>query len=154
MGHLTGKIERQGPFIDVTVMATHQRVSSLKAAGLPFPQPQTIRALIDTGASCSVLDRNVSTALGLAPTSTTLVHTPSTGSNYAMRDVFDVSLTLGASKPDPATFTLGVIASDLASEGFLALIGWDVLAQCVLTCDGPASVFTLTFIGQQPSPSP
>ena len=135
-------------------MATHQRVSSLKAAGLPFPQPQTIRALIDTGASCSVLDRTVSNALSLAPTSTILVHTPSSGSNYAVRDVLDVSLTIGASKPDPATFTLGVIASDLASEGFLALIGWDVLSQCVLTCDGPVGLFSLSFTGRKLLPSP
>ncbi len=42
-------------------------------------------------------------------------------------------------------FNVGVIESHLASEGFLALIGWDILSHCILTSDGPAKRFSLEF---------
>jgi hypothetical protein len=45
----------------------------------------------------------------------------------------------------PASFTLGVIAPHLASEGFLAIVGWDILFLCVLTRDVPARSFRLDF---------
>ena len=145
MGSIAGKIESCGPIVEVTVMATPFRVAILKAQGQPVPAPATIRALIDTGASASVLDATIILRLGLTSTGSALVHTPSTGEAYKEMNQFDVSLILGHPHPDPAHFTIGVFESHLASEGFCVLIGWDVLSHCRLFCDGPAHTFRIEF---------
>ena len=119
-------------------MASPQLVTKLREAGLPWPQPVIVRALIDTGASGSVLDRSMIAQLGLISKGTTSIHTPSTGSAYETREIFDASVILGPDAPRPLVLTVAFIESDLASEGFLALIGWDVLEHCILTCDGPS----------------
>ncbi len=56
-----------------------------------------------------------------------------------------VALLKAAGRPFPAIFTVGALESDFASEGFMALVGWDVLRHCLLICDGPAATFTLYF---------
>ena len=128
-------------------MASHPHVRRLKAAGLPPPPSKTIRALIDTGASSCALDFGIISALGLIPTGKTHVHTPSTGAAYEERELYDASLFLYPPGDTQAVayFTVPVIGAHLASEGFLALIGWDVLLKCVLLCDGPRRTFRLDF---------
>jgi hypothetical protein len=101
--------------------------------------------LVDTGASSSVLDSTVITRLGLIQTGRPLVHTPTTGSNYEEREQYDVSFFLGSLPEDIASFTVGAIRSDLASEGFLAILGWDILRSCILTCHGPSRTFRLKY---------
>jgi len=80
---ITGQLEPRGAFIDSTIMATHFQVSTMKTMGLVCPAPVTVRTLIDTGASGSVLDPSVISQLNLTLVGSVLVHTPSTGSNYA-----------------------------------------------------------------------
>ena len=83
--------------------------------------------------------------LGLVERGKVSVHTPSTGSDYEAKDVFDACVVIGSGSPDPCVATIPVVASDFASEGFFALIGWTILERCFLVCDGPARVFTLSF---------
>ncbi len=145
MGSVAGRIERGGPFCDIKVMASPQHVALLKAAGQPYPAPIVIRSLIDTGASCSLVERGIIRSLQLMPTGSVPIHTPSTGSNDSTRNQYDVTFVLGETGSAPAIFTVGALESEFASEGFMALIGWDVLRHCVLICDGPAATFTLYF---------
>lgn len=142
---LTGQIALFGPTIEVKVMPSPQRVAALKKAGQAFAQPITVIGLVDTGASCSALDRTIITRLELEFRGATPIHTPSTGPAHEMRDQYDVSFVLGEAQPGPLEMTLPVIESDFASEGFFALIGRDGLRRCVLTYDGPADKFTLSF---------
>jgi len=99
--------------------------------------------LVDTGASCSAVDRNLAAGLGLTAKGVVSVHTPSTGSRYIDLLQYDVRMVLGAGEADALVLTLPVIESDFASEGFLALIGRDVLKSCRFTYDGPAESFTI-----------
>ena len=127
-------------------MATPQRVEALRAANRSYPKPVTVRALVDTGAACSVVDAHVLKGLGLAPTGSVQVHTPSTDGTYQYRDQYDVSLALSLPRESGKStrmWTVGVIASELAREGFFALIGWDLLKDCVLHCNGPKGEFSL-----------
>jgi hypothetical protein len=144
MGTISGRLEPRGAFVEVTVSVTPQRAAMLGAAGLPIPAPLTVRALIDIGASGCALDNTVIRGLNLTPTGKVLVHTPSTGAGYVARDEYDVGMVIGAPGPGARTFIVGVVGADLAGEGFLALIGWEVLNHCTLFCDGPAGTFTLT----------
>jgi hypothetical protein len=142
---LSGRVDPRGLLVDVTVMLTPQRVAALKKTGHPFAGPVPAVGLIDTGASGSCLDLGVLGRLGIQPTGSAAIHTPSTGTQYETRDQYDVSLTLGANQQYPLTLVLPVIGSSFASEGFHALIGRDVLCYCVLTYHGHAAQFALMF---------
>lgn len=142
---LKGRVADRGPMIDVKVMQSQERVDALKQAKLSYSQPVTINGLLDTGASSSALDSNLVRSLGLEPRGIIKIHTPSTGSQYEVRNQFDACFVVGEGHPKPLVLTLPVLACDLASEGFLALIGRDILDQCFLMYDGPSSIFTLFF---------
>jgi hypothetical protein len=142
---IRGRIESQGPFVDATAMATSQHVARLKAAGRPVPAPVTVRTLVDTGASGCVLDFGIIARLGLIQTGRTKVHTSTTGPGYEERDQYDVSLFLGSLPGQVASFAVGVVGADLASEGFVAILGWDILFKCILTCNGPSKCFKLKY---------
>lgn len=145
MPNLSGRITRLGLVIDVRVMQSPQRVEALKKAGRPYSTPMIAQGLIDTGASCSALDPVIIRSLDLQPHGTVSIHTPSTGPAYETRAQYDACFVIG----DPAEGALHlvrpVISVSLASEGFQALIGRDVLDHCVLTYDGPNNRFTLAY---------
>jgi hypothetical protein len=142
---LKGSIRNRGPMIDVKVMQSEQRVEALKRLNQPYAQPVTIVGLVDTGAGCTAIDRNIAQRLALEPRGVTKIHTPSTGSDYEDRNLFDASLVIGEGYAKPLVVTLPVIESDFASQGFLALIGRDILDKCFLMYDGSTSMFTLFF---------
>jgi hypothetical protein len=142
---LRGTLSDYGPMVDVKVMQSHQRSAAFKKRGLPFPQPVTVMGLIDTGASCSALDIGVANRLGLQSRGFTLIHTPSTGSEYVSRQQFDACLVLGEHERRPLVVTLPVIEAELASQGFFVLIGRDVLNKCTFTYDGKKNNFTLRY---------
>jgi hypothetical protein len=125
------------------------RNSALIAAGQPIPQAQKIWALLDTGASCTCVDPSVLQALQLQPTGRTSVNTPSTGTNLHDANQYDVSFIIPGTSSKHVPFvvhTLSVVEVQLlASQGFHALIGRDVLASCLLTYDGAKGEFTLAF---------
>jgi hypothetical protein len=104
-----------------------------------------VKGLLDTGASCSAVDPSYFRRLGLVPTGSTQIHTPSTGPSYVTRDQYDVCLILGDSHAHPLIMVLPVIGSDLASEGIDVLIGRDVLMHCLFVFVGTKGEFTLTF---------
>lgn len=54
--------------LDAFVTVSAARSTAMTAAGIPVPGLQQIRALLDTGASCTCLDPTVIAALGISPT--------------------------------------------------------------------------------------
>lgn len=111
------------------------------------PQPKQIRALIDTGASNTCIDPSVLAALGLTPTGTVSVITPSTGATPVECNQFDVALVITA--PTGPAFIVGTIAVTenefLNGQGFHALIGRDVLERCLFGYNGSLGLFTLAY---------
>jgi len=146
MPHLTLQISAGGPILDCYIGVSAPRAEALKKAGLAIPKPFLIRALVDTGASCTNLDPSILTSLGVASTGIASVHTPSTKSGIPhVAKQYDVSLTL----PHPLihrTFNaLAVIESELLHQGIQGLIGRDILNACMLTYDGTGKTFTFGF---------
>ena len=117
------------------------------ANGQPVPTAQTVPALVDTGASLTCVDPEVLTALELSPTGSIPVHTPSSGDDPEQMDVFDVSLQIwcGAGDPPLERRIIPVVGSKLKVQGIQALIGRDVLSDCLLVYNGTTSMFTLAF---------
>jgi len=145
MPHLTLQLTTGGPIVDILVGVSQPRQAAIQRAGLSVPQPIQIRALLDTGASCTCVDPSVLNKLGLAPTGIAPMHTPSTGSQAHVASQYDVSLIL---MHPMLTFTIHaapVVEAQLAIQGIQGLIGRDVLSNCLLIYDGRAGLFTWAF---------
>lgn len=145
MPHLTLPVSSDGPMVELYVGVSRPRREALEDAKQQVPQPIKIRGLVDTGASGTCVDSQALSSLGLSPTGQVPIHTPSTGGTPTLRPQYDVSITL--SHPD-ISMTMGempVIESQLSMQGIQALIGRDVLRQCLFVYNGEEDQFMLAF---------
>jgi hypothetical protein len=143
--HFTLQFQAAGPQLEFFVAVSQPRQQALQNAGLPIPQPTLVRGLVDTGASTTAIDPNVIRGLGIQPTGSMQILTPSTGATPHQADTFDVSIIVPIAG---ITFTLGalqVFESALSVQGIQALVGRDVLSNCLLVYDGRANIFSLAF---------
>ncbi|MBI4660696.1 MAG: hypothetical protein HY735_17810 [Verrucomicrobia bacterium] len=146
MPHVSLIISPAGPLIDFWIGVSVPRSAALQKAGQPVPNPILIRGLIDTGASCTNVDPTILSQLGVVSTGSVPVHTPSTKAGAPhMADQFDVSIILSHPKINWQIHAIPIIASDLVHQGIHALIGRDILANCLFTYDGQGNVFCLAF---------
>ena len=147
MSHFNIPIGHGGPLIDAFITVSAARQSALEAASRSIPDPQKIRALLDTGASHSCLDPVVVTALGIPVTGNCQINTPSSGAAPHTVDLYDVGIYIPATNPPPLVFpTVAVAGCQLfQAQGFHALIGRDILDLCMLFYNGPLKVLTLSF---------
>jgi predicted aspartyl protease len=128
-------LETEGATLDVRIAPPVE----LAGARRRFPDSLPPRAMIDTGASTTVLKRGVPSSLGLKPTSDAQVHTAS--SSWVSCDEFAISLFLTPSFKIRTT----ALELPLGAPGIDCLIGRDVLAQCVMTYIGPENQVILSF---------
>ena len=145
MPRIEGKIDFLGATVIVRIGPSALLVSELRTLGQDIPASFDVLGLLDTGAMCSAIDPRVSNQFNLISNGSVSIHTPSRGRAYVERDSFDLSITLGAGHEGSFEVLCEVIECELASQGFFALIGRDVLSRCVLTFDGPANRFILKF---------
>jgi len=146
MPHLTLPFSAGAPVIDLLVGVSGPRAEALKKANQAIPNPIPVRALIDTGASCTSIDPTVLKSLGVPSTGTIPCHTPSTKSGQPhMANQFDVSLVLIHPLLTRAFHALPVIESELCHQGIHAILGRDILSFCLLTYDGQSQSFSLAF---------
>lgn len=148
MPYFTRQVAPNGGLVVVAVIGVSQaRQNALTAAGQNIPTPVTVQALIDTGASGTCIDPSVLSALGLSPTGSVPMLTPSTGAQPVPTDTYDVSLIIFATAQHLPLIhhTVPVMRSELAVQGIQALIGRDILKGCLLTYDGASGLFSLAF---------
>ncbi len=147
MPHFTLPLGPNGPVLTAVVAVSQERNAALVAAGQSVPKPVPITALVDTGASATCVDPSVLTSLSLTPTGIVSLSTPSTGETPHQAEQFDASLIIPAPQGPALVFrTIPVVASALlAAQGFHALIGRDLLDQCVFFYNGSLKLFTLAY---------
>jgi predicted aspartyl protease len=124
------------------------RRNALVAVQRPVPNDVQIQGLVDTGASNTCVDPFVLNQLGLTPTGTTMVNSPTTGAQPVPADTYDVSLTIYAAgnQPPLVHHTIPVLVAELlAAQGIHALIGRDILRGCLLTYDGANGLFSMAY---------
>ena len=146
MPSLTITIGPDGPIVDVGIAISGPRQTAMRAAGINVPMPVMTRALLDTGASCTAIDSTVITKLGLQPTGTTLLHTPSTGTVPKICNQFDVAIGIWMN-PDIHVpgLLIPVLEADFSQQSIDALIGRDILNLSTMIYNGQAKTVTLTF---------
>ena len=147
MPHFTLPVMQTGPMVDMRVSVSAARYEALTLANIPIPPPQTIRALVDTGASCTCMDPMIFIALSLQPTGSIPMLTPSTGSTPIDADTYDVGIVVpSGNQPALLIPSMAVSASELfVAQGFHALLGRDILSRCVLNYNGSTGLFTLAY---------
>jgi hypothetical protein len=110
------------------------------------PPPVRVRALVDTGASMSVVELRHLEVLGAEPSGTIGLHSSTTGGDPVPARVYAASLALAGDVTGVLAEDLEVLAvEDLGGFGVQALLGRDVLNLCHLHYDGPHREFGLTF---------
>ena len=145
MPHLTGKVGRGGPILDVSIWLSERRRKALIADGKAVPPLVTVRGLIDTGASQSCVDVDVLSRLQIPPSGNTPVHTPSTGDEPHHFDVFEVAFVIPHEDSAKLIDSTPVVGAQLSQQGLGVLIGRDLLAQCMFFYQGPSKTFILSF---------
>ena len=149
MPFFTLQLTAQGPMMMAYVGVSEARPGALIAAAQPVPNAIQIRALVDTGASGTCIDPSVLETLGLTPTGSVQVNTPSTGATPHNADQYDVSIVVPGALPTHAPLLVEnmpvVCAELLQPQGFHALVGRDILSLCLLHYDGLANTFSLAY---------
>ena len=129
-----------GPQVPVQIAVPEVLAKLLAESGKPAPAPVSGMALLDTGATASVVDASVVQALGVNPVGVATVGTaggPATQPVYPIRiQLQGVNLTIDFGR---------VTGAPLKEMGFVALLGRDMLARMILFYDGPNSEYTLAY---------
>jgi|SRR5712664_3711102 len=128
-------LQGNGPTVDVRLAPSTSIAKGKRLSGRTVP----LTALIDTGASTTVLKQGLPRYIGIRPTSSTYAHTAS--SRNVLCEEFAISLIL------PQGFKIRTTALELPlhSQGIDCLIGRDVLARCVMTYVGVENQVILSF---------
>lgn len=134
-----------GPLIDVVIEVSQPRQQALTKAGKPIPPSITARLLIDTGASCTSIDAQIFQSLGLTPTGTMDIHTPSTGINPVQQNQYDVRIIIPHSAISRYFHAVPVLEANFQAQGIQGLLGRDILKECVLFYNGEIGLYTLSF---------
>jgi hypothetical protein len=142
---LTLQLDQDGPIIRLLVGVSAPRETALKQANQPVPQPVAIRALLDTGASCSCIVASALTPLALQSTGTAQVNTPSTGNVPMSCSQYDVSLTVLHPHVNFLIPAMPIVECQSLSGNYQALLGRDFLALALFVYDGPADRFSLGY---------
>lgn len=146
MAHFSVAIGPKGPILYVYIALSAPRLAALKTAGAPMPAPQLVEMLIDTGASHTNIDSTVVKALGLSPTGTIPMLTPSTGATPVVVPTYDVGMAIpGFAGAQHLIGIHSVSECDFSAQGIGGLLGRDVLSAARLTYSGPDSSCYLSF---------
>ncbi|KAA6405502.1 hypothetical protein [Candidatus Tokpelaia sp.] len=113
---------------------------------LPLPA----RLLLDTGASCSCICKSQLQPfkdLGLLPRETISILTPSTGTNSAQRDSYEMGLLVGGHiniEPHIEVSVL-LVETDFTGQNIDGLLGMDILEHCHMSFSGINKTCFLSF---------
>ena len=118
---------------------------ALTKAGEPHPALVKARVLVDTGASCTVLDPLVISRLGIPSRGAVPIHTPSTSSQPKMFDQYDVGIMIPIGVPLKIFDNVPIVEADLSAQQIQGLLGRDILSLCILIYNGQYGHYTLAF---------
>lgn len=146
MSHFTNSIGSSGPILVCYISNSAPKEQALRDAGMPIPNSQIANLLIDTGASHTAIDEKFVRLLGLNPTGTLSVHTPTTGLIPKTIQTYDVAIAFsGHSKAVHHIAAHSISALDFSGQGIDGLLGRDILALARLTYSGPDQTYFLSF---------
>jgi len=129
-------LQATGPLIDLLLSVSEPAAKAMAQAGEGVPPPVKVRALIDTGASRSIIQNEIVEGLDLLPVGALRMNTT------ALTGLPCYEFLLNGSFHG-LSFTGVFIGAPLKGQEIQALIGRDILAHFILTYSGPDNSFTL-----------
>jgi len=141
-------IRSDGPVVEVSLWIGRAASRALVALGQPVPVPQTLRALIDTGADRTAIHPGALGLIQSPPAGIVKVRRPGFVSASRSVNLHDVRLAFAypAASPVRAPWVeVEAVAVVPADPGILALIGRDMLAHCQFLYDGLKSELLLVY---------
>jgi hypothetical protein len=129
-----------GPTIDVIVTNSRDVIEAGRAAGLEYPEPRTMRALLDTGAAVTVISKTFAKYSKLLQTGETELR--ALGSLHKCGEYAGAISFPGTNlRPyDP----IRLVSADFIREpNFACLIGQDILRNWAITFDGRSKRVTI-----------
>lgn len=131
-----------GPCIDVAVMNSRDVIEAGRALGLEYPRPLTMRALLDTGASVTVISKTYAAYCKLFQTSAR--------TEIAAIGTIHVCGEHAGAISFPGTNlrsldSIRIVSAVFARErNYACLIGRDILRSWLITFDGRSKRVTVT----------
>ncbi len=155
MPTVTLRIDHTGqPVVNFYVAVGLAKSDILREREMSLPGSRLVRALVDTGASKTVIEERILTELGLSPLAEEDVHTASSGKVPVQFKVYAVEISLAEEVTGTIVRDLPVLAvEDLGGLGVQMLLGRDVLSLLVLNYNGPEREFRLEFGDETIDPS-
>jgi len=132
-------LQQVGPVIDITLTPSAiflQRMNISPSAA----KSVRLLAMIDTGATGTVIKEGLPATLGINPVGTTLINTPS--SMGVSCNQFDIQILFSNNVNIPS---IVVIEAPLQGQHIQCLIGRDILQHGVFIYNGCDNSFTLSF---------
>lgn len=126
-----------GPVMDVQLFPGMAVVEVLKQQEEPVPGPVKITAMIDTGATNTVISEGIAEQLGLNPVGEVKISTPSSTNVPCYQYVVQFLL------PNNFPFETTVVEAPLKGQHIQCLIGRNVLAHMTFIYMGPKNLFSL-----------
>ena len=130
-----------GPILQVAVGVSAPIAKILTEQKQTIPKPVLVIALIDTGASKTVIQDGIAKQLSLTARGVAQINTPSCNSYQC--ETYDISLSfVGFNVSIPL---ISVIEAPLSGQNISCLIGRDILKSGVFIYQGFTNSFTLSF---------
>ena len=129
-------LQKHGPQIYIEISAPSDDIRDGRAVGLEYPHPFGIHAVIDTGASLTVVNPQVATTCKLRHTGFASVASVEKFGKYPQHAAWirfpDTKLTDLDGVP--------VVACEISKQPYACLIGRDILRNWLLTYNGNGTV--------------
>lgn len=135
--HKSQNLHLAGPIIEVIIVPPQPVIEDLKAKGLALPGQKAI-ALIDTGATCTCIDKTIAQALKLVSHDIKRVQT---AGGEDMQCLYDAGVILPLAQKN--IFVVQVLEAKLEKQPYKVLLGRDVLRNCTLVYNGWDNSYTL-----------
>lgn len=131
----------EGPKLYVTVSISRDLEEKYKESGQKVPDPMSLSALIDTGASNCLIRKDIPGKLGLKPIGTAKIATVQSRGHVC--SVYWIRLVIKMAN-DVFVHTGPFTAVPLEEQDISILIGRDVLKHGIFTYEGKANKYTIS----------
>jgi predicted aspartyl protease len=130
------------PCIDITIMNSRDVIEAGRAIGLEYPGPRPIRALLDTGASFTVVNKVLANTYKLFSTNEDFEITSLADTIHCGEHAAAISFPGTDLRPfDPIRVLSAVFVKE---RSYACLIGRDILRNWVTKFDGRSKRLTIT----------
>lgn len=138
-------LQHIGPVIEVEITVPDSLVQLFQTLSMPIPQPVNGLGILDTGAFTTSVNKSILQGFGVQPVGTAPVSTP--GTSLINMDVYPAKIEFPGTtivRNFDKALAMEDMSGSFNGKNIIALIGREVLADCVLIYNGKTGIYTLS----------